>query len=362
MGKHTYLKTFENYAKHYAGDKRSEFIEKNPDASNQDADVLFCRILKLCESNESFRNKLNTEYLKEKRKVQERYEESMAHARSLGDATENNYKRAETLGPEGLSSASKKGNETLGVEGRKDRTAKANKTLGPEGRSARSAAGKETLGPEGRSEVSRKRAKTLGEEGLSESAKKTVKTCKEKYGDDHYSKQSKRSMVPVRIASVEKRVEEDYTKVLSSLPRYFESNDLRKSLLKYFKNDARHGTILNSTFVNKQVKSLRIQHVAFNIHENLSNYCAENTIKSVLDRITEENKNLIPATKRIFLEELNMWMQTLQDTGITQDMMNEFKRADRLRPYFDMETEVLGRTGKPIWKKCTWKKKQNKCL
>jgi len=357
MGKHTYLDTIENYVKYRANEKRTEFLEKHPEASNQDADALYRNLLELYESNESVRNKLNSEYQDKRAEVQEKYEASMEHARSLGDATENNYKRAETLGPEGLSIASKRAAKTLGPEGRKARTAKMNETLGSEGRKARTAKGKETLGPDGRSAISFKRAKTIGTEGLSEVAKKTVNKCKEIYGEDWRSDMIKEHAVPVRIASVEKRVEEDYTMILSKLPKYFESNELKSIILQYFSKDSRSKAILNSNLVNKKVKSFRIKHMTFNIHENLSYYSEDNTIEDVVVVIQESNKDLKGAQSLKFLAKVEEVMKALPDTGITHEMLGSFMYAKKLRPFFDIETEVLGRTGKPIWRKCTWKKK-----
>jgi hypothetical protein len=254
-----------------------------------------------------------------------------------------------------LSYKAKKGNETLGPEGRSARSVKGHETLGPEGRKARTAAGKETLGPEGRSEVSKKRAKTLGEEGLSKSAKKTVDTVKEVHGEDYYSKQSKEHQVPARIESVNKRVEADYNLVLSNMPKYFYTEQMKDKLQEILGKP--ETCIFDSPLIKYKVKKVRRGVRDIWIHENLGNFCKENTIKSLIPEIEKEYEN-ISGTKLKADKELNDWMQTLPDTGITQDMMNEFKRADRLRPYFDMETEVLGKTGKPIWKKCTWKKKQ----
>jgi len=354
MSKKTYLNSVEDFVKYTAAQKRSEFIEKNPGASNKEAFVLYDTLLKLFESNELFRNKILENYNSKIEEVRTRRKESMEHARSLGDATENNYKRAETLGPEGLSSASKKGNETLGVEGRKNRLAKANETLGVEGRSKRSIKGQETLGPEGRSARSKKRAKTLGEEGLSRSSKKTVKTIEERYGKDWRSNMSKEHAVPVRIASVEKRVEADYNLVLSNMPKYFYTKQMRDKLQEMLGKP--HTCILNSPLIKCKIKKIRIGVSDIWIHENLGNFCKENTIESLISKIKKEIQN-ISGSKLKADEELNDWMKTLPVTGITQDMMNEFKRADRLRQYFDIDTEVLGRTGKPIWRKCTWKKK-----
>lgn len=354
MGKHTYLDTIENYTKFRANEKRTEFLEKHPEASNQDADTLYRNLLELYESNESVRNKLNSEYQDKKAEVQEKYEASMEHARSLGDATENNYKRAETLGPEGLSIASKKGNETLGPEGRQARTAKGNETLGPEGRKARTAKGKETLGAEGRSEVSRKRAKTLGKDGLSKSALKTKKTIDERYGKDWRSNMSKETAVPASITSVEKRVEEDYNLVLSNMPKYFYTEQMRDKLQEILGKP--HTCIFDSPLVKYKIKKVRIGVRDIWIHENLGSFCKENSIKSLISIIKKEIPN-ISGTKLKAEKEINDWMETLPDTGITQDMMEKFKRADRLRQYFDIEIEVLGKTGKPIWRKCTWKKK-----
>jgi len=357
MAKQTYLNSIEDFAKYRANILRAEFLEKHPEASNQDADALYRNLLELYKSNESFRNKLNSDYQDKKAEVQKRHEESMEYARSLGDATENNYKRAETLGPEGLTAVRNKGVETLGGKGSKklsDISNKGHETLGPEGRKRRTAKGKETLGAEGRSEASRKRAKTLGVEGLSKSAKKTVSTVKEIYGEDYYSKQSKEHLVPVRIASVEKRVEEDYNLVLSNMPKYFYTNQMRDKLQEILGKP--HTCIFDSTLVKRKVKKIRIGISDIWIHENLGNFCKENTIESLISKIKKEIPN-ISGTKLKADKELNDWMQTLPDTGITQDMMNEFKRADRLRQYFDIETEVLGKTGKPIWRKCTWKKK-----
>ena len=355
MGKHTYLDTIENYTKFRANEKRTEFLEKHPEASNQDADALYRNLLELYESNESVRNKLNSEYQDKRAEVQEKYEASMEHARSLGDATENNYKRAETLGPEGLSIASKKGNKTLGPEGRKARTAKGNETLGPEGRKARTVKGKETLGAEGRSEVSRKRIATLKKEGrMGDVIEKTVKTTIELYGEDHYSKQSKEHAVPARIESVNKRVEEDYNLVLSNMPKYFYTEQMRDKLQEILGKP--HTCIFDSPLIKYKVKKVRRGVCDIWIHENLGNFCKENSIKSLISIIKKEVPN-ISGTKLKAEKEINDWMETLPDTGITQDMMNKFKRADRLRKYFDIETEVLGKTGKPIWRKCTWKKK-----
>ena len=359
MGKHTYLNTIENYVKYRADQERINFLKKHPEASNQDADALYRNMLELYESNELFRSKLEVDYQDKKAEVEKRHVESMLRAQSMGDPTENAYKRIDTLGGIGsknLSGISKKGNETLGPEGRSARAKKASETLGPEGRKEASAKAHETLGPEGRSKRSANRIATLKKEGrLKEVLEKTVKTTKERYGEDHYSNQSKKHAVPVRITSVEKRVEVDYNLVLSNMPKYFYTKQMRDKLQEILGKP--HTCIFDSTLVKYKVKKVRRGVRDIWIHENLGNFCKENTIKSLIPEIEKEYEN-ISGTKNKADKELNDWMQTLPDTGITQDMMNEFKRADRLRPYFDIETEVLGRTGKPIWKKCTWKKKQ----
>ena len=361
MGKQTYLDSVEDYLKYFANKKRDEFIKKNPEASNREADILYNRAFELYESNESFRDKLDTEYQHKKEEVRNRHKESMLHAQSMGDPTENAYKRIDTLGGIGsneLSEISKKGHETLGPEGRSKRSKKVNDTLGPEGRKARSAKGKETLGAEGRSEISRKRIATLKKEGrLGDVIEKTVKTTKERYGEDHYSKQSKEHAVPARIESVQKRVDEDYNLVLSSLPKYFYTQQLKDKMTEIL--GAPHAKILDSNLVIKHIKKIRRGESDVWINENLGNFKEENTIKSLTLEIEKRypnvNSNKLKTEKKIM-----EWIDTLPDTGITQDMMRLFGRDDRLRKYFDIETEVLGRTGKPIWKKCTWKKKSIK--
>ena len=52
MGKHTYLDTIENYTKFRANEKRTEFLKKHPEASNQDADTLYRNLLELYESKD----------------------------------------------------------------------------------------------------------------------------------------------------------------------------------------------------------------------------------------------------------------------------------------------------------------------
>ena len=91
--KQTYLDTIENYVKYVANNNRTEFIERNPGASHQDADILYTRALELYDSNELFRNKLNTEYQRKKREVRERQVRLMENCRSLGDVHENQKKR-----------------------------------------------------------------------------------------------------------------------------------------------------------------------------------------------------------------------------------------------------------------------------
>lgn len=249
---------------------------------------------------------------------------------------------------------SKKGKATLGEEGRKEIIQKMNETLGESGRKARTAKGNETLGEDGRSARSKKGNETLGEGGRKAKIAKTVKTTKELYGEDHYSKQSKEHQVPARIESVNKRVEEDYNLVLSNMPKYFYTEQMRDKLQEILGKP--EACIFDSPLIKYKIKKVRIGVRDIWIHENLGSFCKENSIKSLISIIKKEIPN-ISGTKLKAEKEINDWMETLPDTGITQDMMEKFKRADRLRQYFDIETEVLGKTGKPIWRKCTWKKK-----
>jgi len=358
----TYLDSPEDYIKYRAGVERSNFLEKNPEATTYGSgNVLELKMFELFKNNEEFKKKILLEWNLEKANARERHLKSIEHARSLGDAVENAKKRIETLGGVGspkLSVISKKGHETLGPDGRSARAHKVNETLGPEGRSSRAAAGKETLGPEGRSEVSRKRIATLKKEGrMGDVIEKTVKTTKERYGEDHYSKQSKEHAVPARIESVQKRVDEDYNLVLSSLPKYFYTQQLKDKMTEIL--GAPHAKILDSNLVSKHIKKIRRGESDVWINENLGKFKEENTIESLVSEIEKKYPN-VNSNKLKTEQEVLDWIKTLPNNGITQDMMNEFKRADRLRHYFDIETEVLGKTGKPIWKRCTWKKKSTK--
>lgn len=355
--KQTYLDSVEDYLRYFADKKRDEFIKKNPEASNREADILYNRAFELYESNESFRDKLDTEYQNKKEEVRNRHVESMLRAQAIGDPTENAYKRIDTLGGIGsknLSDISKKGHETLGPEGRSARSKKASETLGPEGLTRKAIKRAKTMGPDGLAKSNRKRAKTIGQEGLTTVAQKSADTTKKIYGDDFYSKMSKEKAVPVRIESVQKRVDEDYNLVLSSLPKYFYTQQLKDKMTEIL--GAPHARILDSNLVSKHIKKIRRGESDVWINKNLGNFKEENTIKSLTLEIEKKypnvNSNKLKTEKKIM-----EWIDTLPDTGITQDMMRLFGRDDRLRKYFDIEIEVLGRTGKPIWKKCTWKKK-----